>query len=160
MKSLQKLLSISMLAIAVCVASCSKSEVEPEPADQVIGTYSGTTYTQSISGVGQTLDLTNSLIKDNLVISFDLTKKSSNVLTLILNISQRDSLGVMQPDNITYDNVELKTLSSGSFEMLNEGVRLGEINSKTLTFEESFEDTDEAGNVAEVNIKIEATKNN
>ena len=49
--------SIFALLSAAMLFSCSKTTVEPEPADQVIGAYNGTTYTESINGVAQSLSL-------------------------------------------------------------------------------------------------------
>lgn len=159
MKHLTNFLAISALALTLVLSGCTKNEVDPEPADLVIGSYSGTAYSESINGVAQSLDLTNSVIKDNVVISFDVAKKASNMLTLVLSISQRDSTGTMQTYNDTYDSIELKTLSNGDYEMLSDGIHVGQIGNSTLTLEETYPDTDESGNTIQVTVKIAATKN-
>ncbi len=156
---LTNLLSITALALMFVFSGCSKNEVEPDAADQVMGTYSGTTYTESISGVAQSIDLTNALIKENVVISLDVAKKAASSLTVVLSISQRDSTGTMQTYTDTYDSIDLKALGNGDFEMLNAGTRVGQIGNGLLTLEETYPDTDEAGNTIQVMVKIAASKN-
>lgn len=149
---------IGTLALSLLFSGCAKNEVEPDPADQVIGAYSGTTYSESINGVAQSLDLTNSLIKDNVAISLDVAKKAASSLTVVLSISQRDSTGIMQTYNDTYDSIDLKALGNGNFEMLNDGTHVGQIGNGTLTLEETYSDTDESGNAMQVTVKIAAVK--
>lgn len=159
MKILSTFLPITVLALTLLFSGCSKNEVEPDPADLVIGAYSGTAYSESINGVAQSLDLTNALIKNNVAISFDVAKTAASSLTLVLSISQRDSTGTLQTYNDTYDNIELKALGSGNFEMLNDGVYAGQIGNGTLKLEETYSDTDESGGTIQVTVKIEANKN-
>ncbi|WP_428657876.1 hypothetical protein [Runella sp.] len=158
MRNLTNFLAISALALTLVLSGCTKNEVDPEPADLVIGSYSGTAYSESINGVAQSLDLTNSVIKDNVAISFDVAKKASNMLTLVLSISQRDSTGTMQTYNDTYDSIELKSLGNGDYEMLSDGIHVGQIGNSTLTLEETYPDTDDSGNTIQVTVKIAATK--
>ncbi|MCP1381067.1 hypothetical protein [Runella salmonicolor] len=158
MKTYKSLLSISALALMLIFSGCTNNEVEPDPADQVIGAYSATTYSESINGVAQSIDLTNAVIKENVAISFDVAKKAASTLTVVLSISQRDSTGTMQTYNDTYDSIELKALGNGNFEMLNAGTSVGQIGNGNLSLEETYPDTDESGNTVQVTVKIAATK--
>lgn len=158
MKFFSSVLPIGALVLTLLFSGCSENEVQPEPADQVMGAYNGTTYSESINGVAQSLDLTNTLIKDNVEISFDVAKKAASLLTVVLSISQRDSAGIMQTYNDTYDSIELKALGNGNFEMLNDGTHAGQIGNGSLTLEETYSDTDVSGNAVQVTVKIAASK--
>lgn len=159
MKTFKNVFLLRALALLVGLSSCSKQAVEPDPADQVIGMYNGTTYTESINGVAQSIDLTNELIKSDLVISMDVAKKSVSTITIVLHISQRDSTGTMQTFTDTYETIDLKDLGNGDFDMTNAGVSVGQIGNGMLKLQETYSDTDANGNSVQVAVKIDAKKN-
>lgn len=159
MKTFKNVFLLRALALLVGLSSCSKQAVEPDPADQVIGMYNGTTYTESINGVAQSIDLTNELIKSDLVISMDVAKKSVSTITIVLHISQRDSTGTMQTFTDTYETIDLKDLGNGDFDMTNAGVSVGQIGNGVLKLQETYSDTDANGNSVQVAVKIDAKKN-
>lgn len=161
MKKITNLLWVCTFTLlsAAFLSSCSKTTVEPEPADQVIGSYSGTTYTESINGVAQSIDLTNSTIKNNVVIDMSVAKKSANIVNIVLNISQRDSTGTMQTYTDSYDSIELKALGNGEFDMLSVGESIGQIGNGAMKLQETYTDTDAStGATAQVTVTIAATK--
>jgi uncharacterized lipoprotein YehR (DUF1307 family) len=152
------LLIMSAIALLITISGCTQQEVEPDPADQVLGVYGGTNYTESINGVAQSIDLTNALIKDNVTISMDVAKKSASVIAIVLRISQRDSTGVMQTYTDTYDTIDLKAMSNGEFDMQNAGVSVGQIGNSTLKLQETYSDNDENGSPLQVTVTIAAKK--
>ena len=85
MKKITNLLWVCTFTLlsAALLSSCSKTTVEPDPADQVIGSYNGTTYTESINGVAQSIDLTNTSIKENITIEMSVAKKSANIVNIV-----------------------------------------------------------------------------
>lgn len=159
MKTITNVLFLTVFALVLGLSGCTKEEVEPDPADQVIGTYSGTTYTESINGIAQSIDLTNELIKNDVVISVDVAKKSVSTVTIILGISQRDSTGVMQTYSNTYDTIDLRALGNGNFELQNAGTVVGQIGNGVLKLQETYSDNDANGNAIQVAITIDAKKN-
>jgi len=158
MKTITNVLLWSAFALVIGLSGCTKQEVEPDPADQVIGTYSGTTYTESINGVAQSYDLTNDLIKNEVVISMTVAKKSASSVTIVLSFSQRDSTGTMQSYTDTYDTIDLKALGSGDFEMQSAGTSVGQIGNGALKLKETYSDSDENGIALQVLITIDAKK--
>ena len=159
MKTITNVLFLTAFALVLCLSGCTKEEVEPDPADQVIGTYSGTTYTESINGIAQSIDLKNELIKNDVMISVGVAKKSVSTITIILDISQRDSTGTMQSYSNTYDTIDLKALSNGNFELQNAGTVVGQIGNGVLKLQETYSDNDANGNAIQVAITIDAKKN-
>jgi hypothetical protein len=158
MKIIKNLLLMSAFVLVLGFVGCTENEVEPDPADQVIGTYNGTAYTESINGVAQSIDLTNELIKNEVNISMNVARKSASVVTVLLSISQRDSLGAMQTYTDTFDTIDLKALGSGNFEMQNAGTTVGHIGNGALKLQESYSDSDENGNALQVSVTIDAKK--
>jgi hypothetical protein len=158
MKTITNVLLWSAFALVIGLSGCTKQEVEPDPADQVIGTYSGITYTESINGIAQSYDLTNELIKNEVVISMNVAKKSASTVTILLNFSQRDSTGTMQSYTDTYDAIELKALGGGDFEMQNDGTVVGKIGNDLLKLQEIYSDADENGAAIQVAVTIDAKK--
>ena len=152
------LLIMSLFALVVVVSGCTQQEVEPDPADQVLGVYSGTTYTESINGVAQSIDLTNTLIKDNVTISMDVAKKSASVVAIVLRISQHDSTGAMQTYTDTYDTIDLKAMGNGETDMQNAGISIGQVGNGLLKLQETYADSDENGNELSVMVTIAAKK--
>jgi hypothetical protein len=141
------------------LASCSQDDPEPAPAEQVIGSYTGTTYSEGNNGVSQNYDLTNTSIQTVFSISFEVAKKSDNTVTITMAVAQKDENG--QPQNFTqiYENVELKKMSNSSnYEMFYNSVRLGEIGNGTLKLEESYDDVDSNGRAIKIDVVIGAKK--
>jgi len=158
MKTITNLFILGAFALVLGLSGCTKQEVEPDPADQVLGTYSGTTYTTSMNGVAQSFDLTNELIKNEVVISMTVAKKSASSVTIVLNFSQRDSAGTMQSYTDTYDTIDLKALGSGEFEMQNAGAAVGKIGNGVLKLQETYSDADANGTAMQVAVTIDAKK--
>ncbi|MEZ4901209.1 MAG: hypothetical protein R2822_05320 [Spirosomataceae bacterium] len=152
------LLVMSAFAFILVLSSCSKETVEPEPADQVLGVYNGTTYSESLNGIEQSIDLTNDAIKNDLTISMEVAKKSANVISIVLQIAQRDSIGTMQTSSSTYETLDLKSIGNGDFDIQNGGISIGQIGNGILKLQESYSDTDSNGNTVQVAVTIAAKK--
>lgn len=158
MKKFARILVLCAFALVLGLSGCTKREIEREPADQVLGTYDGTTYTTSINGVAQSFDLTNGLIKNEIVISMTVAKKSASMVTIVLNFLQRDSEGAMQLYTDTYDSIDLKGLGNGDFEMQSAGTPVGKIGNGLLKLQETYSDADENGTALQVAVTIDAKK--
>lgn len=158
MKKNANILVLCAFALVLGLPGCTKQEVEPDPADQISGTYTGTTYTTSINGVAQSFDLTNDLIKNEVTIAMTVAKKSASRVTIVLNFSQRNSTGTMQSYTDTYDTIDLKTLGNGDFEMQNAGTVVGKIGNGVLKLQETYSDADKNGTAIQVAVTIDGKK--
>ncbi len=136
---------IYFFALALIISSCSKKTVEPDPADQVLGTYKATTYIESTNGVGLTYDLTSTSLKDLLQITFDVSKKGTSTITINLTITQKDAAGKTTTSKDSFDNVDLKNPASGEYEMYDGAKKIGKIGNSALTLEDQYDDVDSNG---------------
>jgi hypothetical protein len=141
MKKLFYLVSFSFI-----IFSCSKTAVEPEPADQVVGLYTTTNYSATSNGAGFALDLTNTAI--GLQITFDVVKKTANTATIIEKDVNKDAAGKTVTDTYTYDvefkkNAKISTL----YDMTDSktGVSRGSIGNDSMTFQNEYDEKDSAG---------------
>ncbi len=151
--------SYALVALFFLV-SCSQDESEPIPAEQVIGSYTGISYSEGTNGVSQNYDLTNATIQASFSVAFEVAKKSDNVVTVTMIIIQKDENGQSQTYRSVYENVELKKLNGSNdlYEMFYDGLRLGEIGNGTLKLEETYDDTDANGRNIKIDVKIGAKK--
>lgn len=132
-------------ALSLVVMSCSKATVEPDPADQTLGVYKATTYTESTNGVGLTYDLTSAALKDLLQITFTISKVSASTVTINLVVTQKDASGQTQTSKDSYDAVDLKNPSNGEYEMYDGAKKIGKVGNGVLTIEEEYDEVDSNG---------------
>ncbi|MFN8353780.1 MAG: hypothetical protein U0Y10_05030 [Spirosomataceae bacterium] len=159
MKTIIKSLTFSLIAFLFLLTSCSKKdEVVLDPADQVVGTYNGTSYSETTNGVTQTYDLTSATFKDNVTIKLLVTRQTANTVKLDLTISQKDSAGSTQTSTDSLENVELVALSTGGFQLQNDSQTLGQVVNGVMTIAQTFPDTDSQGNAIQVTVKIVSQK--
>ncbi len=139
-------------AVAV-LAGCSKTEPEPEPAEQVIGTYNVDKITESIKYASATSEISETTtlpIKGNgyeLTAVLDVAKKSSNIVTIAFVQTVKFTNGKTEKDSDAFDSIELKKVegSAGQYDMLDTGVKIGTIGSNAITFENVSNDKDSLG---------------
>ncbi len=138
-------------ALSLVIFSCSKTTVEPEPADQVVGTYITATYTATTNGAGYALDLTNTAV--GLQITFDVVKKTGTTATLIEKDVNKDATGKITTDTYTYD-IELKKNAkiATQFDISDAktGAARGMIGNDSMTFLNEYDDKDSNGKTIRV----------
>lgn len=148
-----------ILLASFVLASCSQEDPEPIPAEQVIGSYTGISYSEGSNGISQKYDLTNTSIQAAFSITFEVAKKSDNLVTVTMIILQKDENDQLQTYRQVYESVELKKIeSNNSYEMYYNGQRLGEIGDGALTLEETYEDMDDNGLTIKIDVIIGAKK--
>lgn len=136
---------------AFVISSCSKKTVEADPADQVLGTYKATSFTQTTNGIGLTYDLTSASLKDVVQITFDISKKSASVITINLTFAQKDATtGKTTTSKDSFDSVDLKSPASGVFEIYSGAAKLGTVGNGALTIEDNYSSTDSNGKAVQV----------
>lgn len=133
---------IYLYALVVVISSCSKATVEPEPSDQVLGTYKGLTYIIVSGGVGTYFDLTDAAVTKSINMTFDVSKKSTSAITVILTTIETNTQGVKQTYKDTYDNIDLKNPVSGEYEAYQGANKVGKIGNGALFLEFPFSGTD------------------
>lgn len=149
---------IYFFVLAFVISSCSKKTVDPDPSEQVLGTYKVTTYTESTNGVGLTYDLTSASLKDLLQITFEVSKKGASVITVGLTFTQKDAQGKTQVSKDSFDNVDLKNGVNGEFEMFEGAKKIGKIGNGSLVLEDEYDDKDSNGKAIKVKDTFVAKK--
>ena len=138
-------------ALSLVIFSCSKATVEPEPADQVVGTYTTTNYSATTNGAGYALDLTNTAV--GLQITFDIVKKTGTTATVIEKDVNKDATGKITTDTYTYD-VELKKNAkiATQYDIADgkTGVARGTVGNDSMTFLNEYDDKDSNGKTIRV----------
>lgn len=151
---MKKYIYSSLFVAISLLAGCSKSEPEPEPAEQVIGSYTvdkivesykyatATTeqsYTTTLPIKGQGAELTAVL---------DVAKSASNIVTVSFIQTVKYTSGKTPEKNTdTFNSIELKKIdaSPGEFDMLDTGVKIGTIGKNAITFENVSNEKDSLG---------------
>lgn len=150
---MKKYIYASMFFAVAVLAGCSKPEPEPEPAEQVIGTYNVDKITESIKYASATSEISETTtlpIKGNgyeLTAVLDVAKKSSNIVTIAFVQTVKFTNGKTEKDSDAFDSIELKKVegSTGQYDMLDTGVKIGTIGSNAITFENVSNDKDSLG---------------
>jgi len=151
---MKKYIYASLFLAVALLAGCSKTEPEPEPADQVIGTYNVEKITESIKYATATSEISETTtlpIKGNgyeLTAVLDVAKKSSNIVTIaFVQTVKYTATGKTEKDSDAFDSIELKKVdgATGQYDMLDTGVKIGTIGSNSITFENVANDKDSLG---------------
>ncbi len=139
------------IALSLVIFSCSKATVEPDPTDQVVGTYATTNYSATTNGAGFALDLTNTAV--GLQITFDIVKKTANTATVIEKDVNKDAAGKITTDTYTYD-VDLKknakTTTQYDITDSKTGATRGTVGNDSMTFLNEYDDKDSNGKTIRV----------
>ncbi len=156
---MKKYLYVALFMTTALLAGCSKSEPEPEPAEQVIGSYTVDKLTEAIkyaTSSSEYAETTNYPVKGTNTAGvgyevsavLDVAKTASNIITVTFTETAKLSNGQTQKGNPSaFTGIELKKIegSSGEFEMLNTGVKIGTIGKNAITLEEVTNDKDSSG---------------
>ena len=149
-----KYLFAPLFMAAAILAGCSKATVEPEPAEQVIGTYVVDKITQSLKYAtsptenSQTFNLPFSGANGyKLSATIDLSKKSANTLTAVYTETETVG-GKTTIDPQPLNSIELKKADSapaGQFDMYDGATKIGTVGNGLITVEEQETGKDSLG---------------
>ena len=131
-------------AVAFVISSCSKKIVDPDPSEQVLGTYKGISVTQSSGGTGIVYDLTSADFKDDQYF-FDVSKKGASTITINTSNIYKDNAGKTLTEKNAIETVDLKNPANGEFEMYNGATKIGKVGNGSLTLENIINTTDPNG---------------
>jgi hypothetical protein len=159
----------TLATIALLFWGCSKTETpEPEPAEQVIGTYAVDKITESIkydtspNESAETINLPFKNSKgDELSATLDVAKKASNMVTMVfVQTLKYAATGKSDTNRDAFDTVELKKIegSAGQFEMLDAGKKFGTIGNNNILLEEIIADKDSLGRKFTYTLRISGKK--
>ncbi|RDB07767.1 hypothetical protein [Runella aurantiaca] len=148
---MKKYLYAALFITSAMLAGCSKSEPEPEPAEQVIGSYTVDKVTVAYKYVDSPVEESQSYIfpfKNNqgeLTAIVDVSKSASNIITLTYVETAKYTNGQTETSKDVYSSIELKPseTASGVFDMYSAGVKSGTVGGGNLNFEDitSLKDT-------------------
>lgn len=148
---MKKYLYAVLFISTALLAGCSKSEPEPEPAEQVIGSYAVDRVTVAYKYIDSPVEESQSYIfpfknsQGELTAIVDVSKSASNIVTLTYAETAKYTNGKTETSKDVYSSIELKPseTASGVFDMYNAGVKSGTIGSGSLNFEDvtSFKDS-------------------
>ena len=130
--------------VAFVISSCSKKIVDPDPSEQVLGTYKGISVTQSSGGTGIVYDLTSADFKDDQYF-FDVSKKGASTITINTSNIYKDNAGKTLTEKNAIETVDLKNPANGEFEMYNGATKIGKVGNGSLTLENIINTTDPNG---------------
>ncbi len=164
---MKKYIYASLFIAVALLGGCSKAEPEPEPAEQVIGSYTVDKIVESIKYATATTEqsFTTALpIKGTgyeLSAVLDVAKSAANIVTVSLVQTVKYTNG-QAPEKTTdaFNSIELKKIegSSGEFDMLDTGVKIGTIGKNAITFEEISNEKDSLGRAYTYTFKMTGKK--
>lgn len=166
MKNLFALLFVA----AALLAGCSKSTPEPEPAEQVIGTYNLDKYVESFkyaTSSTETSQTTNYPLKDSRgnerSIVLDVAKVSANAVSVTSTQTDKLVNGQSQKRTEAFGTFDLKKPDGGAaglFDLYDGVVKVGNIGNNTILFEEQINDKDSLGRAFVYIVRLSGKKPN
>jgi len=165
---MKKYIYASLFIAVALLGGCSKAEPEPEPAEQVIGSYTVDKIVESIKYATASTEqsYTTALpIKGTgyeLSAVLDVAKSAANIVTISLVQTVTYTAAGKAPEKTTdaFNSIELKKIegSSGEFDMLDTGVKIGTIGKNAITFEEVSNEKDSLGRAYTYTFKMTGKK--
>ncbi|AEI51534.1 hypothetical protein [Runella slithyformis] len=168
---MKKYIYAALFISTALLAGCSKSEPEPEPAEQVIGSYTvdkitdAYKYASSPTEYAETTvyplkGTTSTGIGYEVNAVLDVAKTASNIVNITFTQTAKLSNGQTQKDNFAYTGIELKKIegASGQFEMLETGVKIGTITKTAINIEEVTSAKDSTGASYTYTLRISGKK--
>ena len=162
-----KYIFASLFLAAAVLAGCSKTTVEPEPAEQVIGTYTVDKIVQSLkyaSSPTENSQTFNLPFKGpngyELSATIDLSKKSANTLTAVYNEIQIEN-GKKTSNPSPFNSIELKkadNAAAGQFDMYDGATKIGTVGNGLITIEEAVTEKDSLGRQYTFTFKVTGKK--
>ena len=167
MKNLFALLFVA----AALLAGCSKSTPEPEPAEQVIGTYNVDKYVESFkyaTSSTETSQTTNYPLKDSRgnerSLVLDVAKVSANAVSVTFTQTDKLANGQTQkqtPDALgTFDLKKPDGGAAGLFDLYDGASKVGNIGNNTILFEDKINDKDSLGRAFVFTARLSSKKAN
>ncbi|MCU0339043.1 MAG: hypothetical protein MUE30_04105 [Spirosomaceae bacterium] len=144
----------AFLFATTLLAGCAKTEPEPEPAEQVIGTYDVKSLSASANGiviVGYEFpatitdtDAAGKTLRFEVSQTLDVAKKSANSVTIVSTTFEKNlATGKVETSKDPFDDVELKKNDTGAFDMIDaQGKKVGTATKDEMNFVEEEEVTD------------------
>ncbi|MEZ4902832.1 MAG: hypothetical protein R2822_14310 [Spirosomataceae bacterium] len=132
---MKKHIYASLFVAVALLAGCAKSEPEPEPAEQVIGSYTVDKYTEIFKWADDPRESSDTYtfplkevyngVTYETTATLEVAKTASNIVNVTFAQKIKGSNGQTQNDNSTFTGLELKKIdgSTGEFEMLDTGVK-------------------------------------
>jgi len=166
---MKKQFYLAIFLVGALLTGCSKSDPEPEPAEQIIGSYDVQTISISVDGVvveGYELpakisdkDASGNTIQIELTQTLEVAKKSMNVVTIVSTTNEKDlKTGKVTTSRDPFDDIELKKNSAGTYDMIDtKGKAVGTASKDDLNFAEESDITD-SGKVYKVKYSIKAKR--
>lgn len=154
---MKKYIYASLFIAVALLGGCSKAEPEPEPAEQVIGSYTLEKYTESFKWADDPRESTDTYtfplkevvngVTYETTATLEVAKTASNIVNVTLAQKTKASNGQNDSNNSTFTGLELKKIegSAGEFEMLETGVKIGTIGNKVITIEDVLNGKDSLG---------------
>lgn len=154
---MKKYIYAALFISTTLLAGCSKSEPEPEPAEQVIGSYTVDKVSQSVKYPGSPeysltdtypLKGTEGGISYEITAALDVAKTASNIVSITFLQTAKLSNGTTEKgDPVAFPGIELKPITgaSGEFELLETGVKIGTVGKKSIAIELASSRKDSTG---------------
>lgn len=168
--TMKKHIYASLFVAVALLAGCSKSEPEPEPAEQVIGSYTVDKYTETFKWANDPRESSDTYtfplkevyngVTYETTATLEVAKTASNIVNVTFAQKIKASNGQTQNDNSTFTSLELKKIegSSGEFEMLDTGVKIGTIGKNAILIEDIYNDKDSTGRAYTYTIRLTGKK--
>lgn len=154
---MKKYIYAALFISTAMLAGCSKSEPEPEPAEQVIGSYAVDKVSQSVKypsspeySLTDTYPLkgTEGGIGYEVTAVLDVAKTASNIVSITFLQTVKLSNGTTEKgDPTAFPGIELKPItgSAGEFDLLETGVKIGTIGKNSIALELASSRKDSTG---------------
>ncbi|WP_028668737.1 hypothetical protein [Runella zeae] len=148
------------------LGGCSKSEPEPEPAEQVIGTYNVDKITIAFKYNDSPVEESQSYVLPfkgtggELSAILDVSKTSSNVVTISYIETAKYTDGTTDKNTDVYSSIELKKNESNSaiFDMFNAGAKSGTIGGGTIALDDIVNAKDSTGRAYTYTFRVTGKK--
>jgi hypothetical protein len=158
----------ALFFVSALFFGCSKTTTpEPEPAEQVIGNYNVDKITESFklnTSPSEQLDVLNLPFKsstgDQLSATLDVAKKSSNIVTMVFVQTLKYANGKTDSQRDAFSDIELKKIdnTTGQFDMLIGGTKVGTIGNNSIFIEEIETGKDSLGRAYTYKFQITGKK--
>lgn len=167
---MKKYIYSSLFFAVALLAGCSKSEPEPEPAEQVIGSYTVDKYTESFKWANDPRESSDTYtfplkevyngVTYVTTATLEVAKTASNIVNVTFAQKLTASNGKNESNNSTFTAIELKKIegASGEFDMLDAGVKIGTIGKNAILIEDVYNDKDSLGRAYTYKIQLSGKK--
>ncbi len=150
------------------VLGCAKSSPEPEPAEQVVGSYTAEKITESIKYATETSEVSRSNTfpiqgKDFVLTAlFDVTKKAPNMVNIVLIQTAKYNNGKTEKDSKSFDSIELKKTDTNaqSYDLYDQSNKIGVVGNNMITITDAVTEQDSLKRVYTYTLTLTGKKGN